>query len=86
MKQGRGSTGDEFRYHKYDEFKTLSKEQCDELLEWRKSQKNSSKVKKNYQGNSNKRSKIDNKAMKKIIIAAVASTLSQLARSDNESV
>ena len=45
-KQGRGSTGVEFFYQKYDEFKTPSKEQCDDFLGWRKSQKNVGKVEK----------------------------------------
>ena len=30
-KQGRGFTGVDFRYYKYNKLKTLSKEQCDEL-------------------------------------------------------
>ena len=36
-KQGRGSTWVEFCYYKYDGFKTLYKEQSDELLKWCKS-------------------------------------------------
>ena len=68
---------------KHDGFKALSKEQQDELVEWRKSQKNGSKVNKHNQGNSNNKSKTDNKSMKKMICVAVASYLSQLAGSDN---
>ena len=46
LKQGRFSTGVYFRYYKYNEFKTLSKKQLDELIEWHRSQNNGGKVKK----------------------------------------
>ena len=46
---------------------------------------NGGKVKKNYQVKSNNNSKTKNKAMKKIIIATVASALSQLVGSYKKS-
>ena len=53
-KQGRVPAGFKLRYYKYDEFKKLSKEQHDEILEYHKYQKNDGKIKKYDQGNSKK--------------------------------
>ena len=82
--QLRCSTGVELCYYKYDEFKTLSKEERDELIEWREYQYSYGKVKKHGQGGFNNSSKNGNIAMKKMISAAVDSTLSQLAESYNQ--
>ena len=83
-KQGRCSTWVKFRYHKYDEFKTLYKEQLYELTECHKYYKNGGKSRKHNQGNSNHKSKTETKKTKKMISLEVDSTISQLDRSDNK--
>ena len=82
--QGIGSSEVQFHYYRYDKLKTLPKEQNCQLIEWCKYQKHGGKVKKHDQGNSNNKSKTNNKAMKKMIGEAVAGNLSQLAGSDNK--
>ena len=62
----------------------LSKEQHDKLLELHTSHKNGDKFKKNDQVNSSNKRKTNNKPMKKIISASVASSLSQLDGSWNK--
>ena len=84
-KQVRVSTEDDSQYHKYGEFKTMPKEQRDEILEWGKSYKNGGTDRKHDQGNSNNNSKRDNKPTKKVISASVSSNISQLYGSDNKS-
>ena len=54
----------------------LYKGKLDELIEWRKSQKNGNKIKKYNQGNSNNKIKPDDKGTKKMISATMASDLS----------
>ena len=78
VNQGRGSTGVEFHQYNNDKFNTLSKEQRDDITEWRNYRNNGSKFKKYDQENSNNKINTNNKEMKKMISAAVGSDLSQL--------
>ena len=61
-----GRTGVEFRYYKNPEFKALTKEQRDELIEWR----NKNPKSKSGTSQSSKRQKASDTKMEKIAIAA----------------
>ena len=76
--QGRGSAGVHLFYYKYEKCKTRSKEKRDEIISWRKYQKNVVNPKKKEQGKSNNKSKTESKAKKKTVSAAVDSAIYQL--------
>ena len=72
-----GRTGVELRYHKRDEYETLSIPQKDELAEWREGEVSKGNLKlKGYKGNKRKRNaNISSASQEKLISAAVAKEL-----------